>query len=318
MKGPLKIICTIFLFFSIVTNGQVNLVMNPSFETHTACPNTLDQIYLAVGWSSSGVTPDYFNSCATSTDLGVPHNGIGYQLPYSGNAYVGLIAWADGGLAREIIKSQLSQTLIIGQKYYVTMQVNLAEYQPPPAQFVPCNKIGVRFSTVQSSSLNPSPINNFSHIYSNTIISDTMNWTKIQGSFIADSAYKYITLGNFFDDANTDTTYRPNGVRSYFFIDDVCVSTSSITCGITTDINDREINNFYRIFPNPAANFVSINSTISEETTALIFTPFGEIIFKISFMNNLDIDLSSLENGMFFLQLTSKNRHETKKIVIKK
>ena len=49
-------------------------------------------------------------------------------------------------------------------------------------------------------------ITNNPPVYSNTVSMDTLNWTRVFGSFVADSAYTHILLGNFFADAN-------NGLR---------------------------------------------------------------------------------------------------------
>ena len=67
------------------------------------------------------------------------------------------------------------------------------------------NKLGAKFSTVSYSYSNPIQINNFAHVYSDSVIKDTTSWTLIKGEFTADSAYQYISIGNFFDDINTDT-----------------------------------------------------------------------------------------------------------------
>jgi gliding motility-associated-like protein len=58
----------------------------------------------------------------------------------------------------------------------------------------------------------------------------------VSGFFIADSAYQYIAIGNFFDDSNTDTSSvgsSSNVQIGYYFIDDVWVSEvkDSTECG---------------------------------------------------------------------------------------
>ena len=77
------------------------------------------------------------------------------------------------------------------------------------------------------------------------IITDTVNWTKIQGCFIATGIESYLTLGNFYPDSLIDTltlsynaSYGLTGTSSYFF-DDVSVieGNSSIHAGNDTTIN---------------------------------------------------------------------------------
>jgi len=109
----------------------------------------------------------------------------------------------------------------------------------------PCaiNKIGVLFTNVfyGDTTVIPAPVmNNFAHVYTSVIITNTTSWTAISGSFVSNSAYQYILVGNFFDDANTDTTILSGSVcASYYFIDDICVSTDSFTCvDITNEVID--------------------------------------------------------------------------------
>jgi hypothetical protein len=55
----------IFLFlinvFTIIAFGQ-NLVMNPSFEIYSQCPDNAFQIDYSTNWYSLKESPDYFNS----------------------------------------------------------------------------------------------------------------------------------------------------------------------------------------------------------------------------------------------------------------
>src|SRR5262249_45922638 len=106
------------------------------------------------------------------------------------------------------------------------------------------NNLGVLFSTrpycvvYDDTFLNicvlndDAPLTNFAHVYSTQIIDDTVKWKTIEGSFIADSAYEYIIVGNVYDFAHT--SYRafridPNHFP-YYYVDDVCVSEDSFTC----------------------------------------------------------------------------------------
>nr|MBK9651723.1 hypothetical protein [Bacteroidota bacterium] len=52
------------------------------------------------------------------------------------------------------------------------------------------------YDTVWASSLQ-----NHALIYANKVITDSIGWTKISCSFVADSAYEYLATGNFFVDS---------------------------------------------------------------------------------------------------------------------
>jgi hypothetical protein len=155
MKKNLLIFFLVSLNFII--NSQTNLVLNPSFESYTACPTNSDQLSNSAGWFSFGESPDYFNSCNNS-GFGLPLNLIGYQNANTGTSYAGFAAYSSMGFAREFIGSQLTQTLNIGTKYYISMKVSLAEFDAINQQYIPCNKIGIRLSTVPFSALTPPPL----------------------------------------------------------------------------------------------------------------------------------------------------------------
>ena len=61
------------------------------------------------------------------------------------------------------------------------------------------------------------------------IIVDTFNWTKIQGSFIANGTESFITLGNFFDTAHTAHVLVGAGEYADYLVDDVSVIASNTT-----------------------------------------------------------------------------------------
>lgn len=213
-----------------------NLVPNPSFEDTLSCPNALTQINRADGWMSFSITPDYYNACSDPSlfiPVSVPHNFGGDQLARTGNAYAGFVAFKTGATnSRDFVATQLSQQLIIGQKYFVSFWVSTAfgymNLQDYP--HLACNNLGAKFSTIPYSQVNPMPINNFAHVFDTTLINDTINWIKISGSFIADSAYQYLSIGNHFDDNHTTIasigTSLPND--AYYYLDDVKVSTDSL------------------------------------------------------------------------------------------
>jgi hypothetical protein len=63
-------------------------------------------------------------------------------------------------------------------------------------------------------------------ILASSIITDVVNWTKVQGSFVANGTEKLITIGNFSDLAHT--TYRMPLVGGYtwYLVDDISVMRS--------------------------------------------------------------------------------------------
>ena len=62
------------------------------------------------------------------------------------------------------------------------------------------------------------------------LLNDTVNWMKIEGSFIATGNEKYITIGNFFPDSLSDIGFfgTPTSWGAYYYIDDVSVIDMSL------------------------------------------------------------------------------------------
>ena len=296
----------IFLsFFSIFLFSQ-NLVPNPSFEYTVQCPSTVANITDCANWKNFGNTPDYFHSCAPS-GVSVPSSQFGYQYANSGIAMSGLFTWVNPSSFpdyREFIGAQLTNTLQIGIKYYMSFYVNYAGWLSGWKQ-ISSNKIGMRFSTVQSTSVNVAPINNFAHLKTNIVYSDTVNWLKISGSFIADSSYKYIVIGNFFNDLNTDTLSFSGtlfgSMGAYYYIDDVCVSTDSIFNAGWTNIASLKTSSEIKVFPNPANNFLFLDDFDQFNNFKLFDVIGNEIKFEVL---KDKLDLSNLPSGVYFLFCT--------------
>ena len=65
------------------------------------------------------------------------------------------------------------------------------------------------------------------------VVSSTTKWTRIQSCFLADSAYQYLTLGNFYDDQHTTFINYPGygnqTYLSYYLLDDVSVTKANAT-----------------------------------------------------------------------------------------
>jgi hypothetical protein len=251
----------LLLFFAGVGNAQVNLVPNPSFEDTVNCPLGLDNMQEVLGWSSFRNSADYFNGCSM-TPMNVPNTAFGYQPSHTGNAYCGVITYWKGNSVltnnyREFIGVQLLNSLQVGTKYYfsfyaVSAQNNSIGYFS--------NNIGLRFFTNIYSKTNPAPLDNFAHIKLDTLLTDTVNWLKISGSFIADSSYQHVSIGNFYDYINTDTlVYLTFPQCAYSYIDDVCVTTDSLYNETWTGLQNIVLNEIH-IWPNPIQNYFQFNA----------------------------------------------------------
>ena len=194
--------CLVMLVIGITVKAQ-NLVSNPGFEQHYSCPDNIGQIWKAIGWKSLGYSPDLLSSCDSLNGFGVPYNMFNYQMAASGNSYAGTFQyWETVSDMREYIGTTLITPLQKNYKYFVSMKVNPVNLESGIGS-VFINNLGFLFTNFKpDSSLLHNAINRY-HIKCDNVITDTLNWTVIKGSFIADSNYSYLILGNLLDDANT-------------------------------------------------------------------------------------------------------------------
>ena len=306
-------ICFFLICPFISTFSQINLVPNSSFEDTIACPNSNSLPEVAIGWSSYGQSPDYFNSCAIlSSGVSVPFNFAGFQNTSTGKAYMGIQSYFTPG-TREFIGRELSSPMIIGQKYYVSMMICCAFNQPLSGAQAACasNNIGILFSTIKYNINSPVPINNFAHINAVTIVKDTVNWVKINGTFEADSEYTNIVIGNFFDDSHTDTIqFLQNNSRAYYLIDDVCVTSDSLGCNFFDEVIDI-VTKKVIAFPNPSNFLLSIYMDPHYENKINIYNLLGQIIYSKKYLYGeelIQIDVQNIMTGIYQIQiLNSKN-----------
>lgn len=295
----------LLFFYYPATSIAQNLVYNPSFESYTNCPTGPGQIQQVIGWTTFKGSPDYFNSCTTNIYFSVPSNASGYQQAATGNAYVGIICFDNSIFSREIIADSLIAPLSIGQKYFITFSVNKADDTSISGNSI--SKLGAKFSTIRQTNIT---IDNMPMVYTNNVISDMVNWTSISGSFIADSAYKYLMIGNFFDDANTTVVNNGTGSWAYYLIDDVCLSTDSLLCAnFFTSLEENNIINQFSFYPNPSTDFITIQSSINAPFHLTILNSLGQQLYieQNITSNNLKLDISSYNAGLLFIKINSQN-----------
>lgn len=273
---------------------------NPSFEDTVLCPHFANQVDRAVGWYPSRESPDYFNECDWATgSQAIPNNFNGFQYAHTGSAYCGFIGYSRNGLNyREDFTCLLTSSLVIGQKYNLSFFISKADKY----YLFACNKIGMLFSTNNYNMTNNAPLSNFCQFHTDSIITDTLNWVQIAGSFIADSNYSYLTIGNFFVDSLTDSTYYlPGAAHAYYFIDDISVSPDT-----SSSLNGMESENGMTVYPIPTHDKIKIKSGFNRVFTAEILSIDGKtlLLFNINQRNREEVlDISALSSGIYFLKL---------------
>lgn len=310
IKRLLFFICCLFL--AVVAKAQ-NLVPNPSFEIHDSCPNSYFDFSMVDSWKVVHHTPDYFNKCGAYQFFSIPMNDVGYQNSVGPNdsAYIGLA----NGLSpltvyRELIGVFFTAPLQINQKYFVSFDISAASSNETEiwASYkfrCFCNNYGMRFFTNEVG-VNDSLISNFANIFFNTLVDDTLNWIHFKSSFVADSAYSFLVIGNFFDSAHLNQYCLGSDFGSYVYLDNVCVSTDSSVCISTTEIPKIELVVNPIVHVRSGENIITIDiNNLNIRSTVSVFNSLGQLLYsRISNSSDYNFQLV-LAKGIYFLKIDS-------------
>jgi len=227
------LLCTLCTHFVI----SQNLIKNPSFEVFENCPEKLGNFDEDVrNWSTPTIgSTDYFNGCSTA--MGTPKNFNGSQPADFGVGYSGLYLYAPDDY-REYIQAELTETLVKGKKYKISFYVSLAER----SDFA-IKEFGVLFSRnklhfpirkeLSKMHLYKDRENQYNYLeigYSN-FFSDTQDWILVHTQFKAKGTEKFITLGNFKNNARTRLfkIKRKAKQGAYYYVDMVLLESAELS-----------------------------------------------------------------------------------------
>ncbi|MEI2759980.1 MAG: T9SS type A sorting domain-containing protein [Bacteroidia bacterium] len=303
-----KVLIGLFLFLSLNANAQ-NLVLNPSFEDTIACLPSTYVMPCRFWYTASNNTPDYFSEQPDfNCMIPAPQSTIGYQYARTGIAYVGLFTFFPPfNNQREYIGGELSDTLKQGHEYCVSFYVSVAE----KCKYV-TDGIGLYLSVDSAVDYTINTNLSFVPQISNpagNIIYDTLNWVQISGTYIANGGEKYLTIGNFKDDANTmiDST-SSTGNSAYYFIDDVSVI--DCTVGIN-EVNDNL--SVGKLYPNPARTAVYYESELNDNENGLLelYDMLGNKLSAYTLnhgKNKITIETSGYARGVYMVKVNITDR----------
>jgi gliding motility-associated-like protein len=312
----------LFFFFSFFLKGQVNFVPNPSFE------DTVGNCFSQMGygsvkyWSiaSQFTTPDYYNNCANSiiypNICTVPYSSRSYQNSHSGNAYMGMGLYyilnpSDSSqIEVEYITVKLKTALLSNKCYYSEFHINLGNISN-----IVTNQIGL----LLTQNTFTTSVGNFTNTIQPQVqwdttqyFTDTLNWVKISGTFLAQGGEQYLTIGNFKDGTHLKKhsavssftpafgTFTP-GLFNYILIDDVslyelpttqiqsnaitiCPNADTLVLGDTARIETRyqwfangtaiDTTSFIKVKPNQTTTYVlqSTNCTTTTQTIVVTYS----------------------------------------------
>ena len=205
-KSKLGFILILFFIFTKLSNAQIaNYVNNGGFEI----PNQ-NNSQLAAYWNATDSSK--FGGILLSKIISpylVPLSSYTYQLPRHGNNFLIGTEYFPTCSNQSCIgypRNRFKQTLQAGKIYCLKMYVNLSNQSSRAidavgAYFADNTTDTISKCTLPITYLTPqiqNPIGN--------IIADTLNWILISGTYTATGTEKYLMLGNFKSNANTNTT----------------------------------------------------------------------------------------------------------------
>lgn len=249
----MKILLLFISFISTTLFAQENLIINGSFEEYSDCPveNNLYQGELekCTGWWGAFMTPDYMNACSFNPALvSVPHNFGGYQEAFDGDSYIHLagLTWQKSNGAyteSEYIQTKLSVPLLPCVTYSLSFYIALANWSTVNTQ-----KMSVAFSKDssyycdQSSACTQHPPVDEVLNFELSMVTDTVNWYRVDTVFTVSDTYQYLTIGDFLLTLEDtvylqESTLLPTYDYAFFYIDSIQLSSE----GVAEDCEEKSI-----------------------------------------------------------------------------
>lgn len=233
MKSKIIILSFFFMGF-VYSQNDLNYVQNGSFETVAGKQKKLGNIDKATGWAAATGTPaDLFVGGEKIPDLSAPINLYGKQDAKDGSNYAGIVAFSyNNKVPRTYIYSELTKELKKGSRYCVKFYVVLAE-----ASKYYCNNVGALFTKEPVDASASQVLNTGKNggvvLHSNNKMEDfnsNFDWKQVCGTYVAKGNEKYIVIGNFSDEGDTEweknniknSDYTPV-VAAYYYIDNITV-----------------------------------------------------------------------------------------------
>ncbi|MBP7156407.1 MAG: T9SS type A sorting domain-containing protein [Flavobacteriales bacterium] len=224
---------------------------------------------------------------------------------------------------REMIAAELLEPLVVGQTYYGSFWINAAY---GGSQYIgsACNNMGMlmwttlNLATWQPNSPRP-VLRNYAQVYSQQVIADTAGWSLVSGSFVADSAYRYVVVGNHFDNANTTVQVigpgNPN--EAYVFVDALCLSTDPDGCPMATSIRESNAG-VIGLWPNPVSEWLRIRWGRLSVHSVIVVDAVGRRVVEQLVLGGQELTLAvhELRNGSYNLLLEGEGGKETRKFVV--
>lgn len=206
-----------------------NFVPDPSFECVVECPEkmNIDLLKELRNWRQpTAGTPDYYHTCGIS--MGVPNNIFGTLEAKTGHGYTGMYM-VDRDDYREYIYTPLVTALEKDQFYLISAYVALSENSG-----LAVNSIDFFFAdgmVMETDTTNDGVLPVEPHVMSDrSRFYNQTDWMQICGIYRADGGERYLTVGNFLDNTETEMQRIKGNEKNlfgYYFLEDVMVEVAT-------------------------------------------------------------------------------------------
>lgn len=187
------------------------------------------------------------------------------------------------------------------------------------------------FAIVHLDSASVGLYGDFGYVLSNPVNSKAAGKVDYKGTTFGDVSK---TTWNFGDGESDSTQINPEHEYANYGTYNVCmkvedpnINQSYTQCkqvNISTDINDivSKINDFV-VYPNPSNGQINISFISNDDMNVKVFNILGSVVFEKKFntnnsgLQNIKLDLSSKDKGMYYIQLENNTNVMTKKVIIK-
>lgn len=294
-----------------------NLVPNPGFENHSSAPDNWGQWDRVQGWTNAGGTPasgyyadpDYFHVNG-SGPVQLPDAAPADLSAHGGDGVMGFLGYHDPtpGIAsdiREYLSTELTTPLQAGRTYELRFWVSNGDSNI--GHYMKCNGIGALLSM-------NAPHQNGASYFAATPQFEvpgelwSVGWTEQILNFTADSAYRFLTIGNFMSDGQISVSVALQGplpfAGAYYFIDDV--SLADIEWQSAED--EREVASGFALHPNPVSDWLQIDlDEAATKTQSWRLTDLtGRVVEEGKVLVHAEVDMRGLPAGMYLVTVDGR------------
>lgn len=82
-----------------------------------------------------------------------------------------------------------------------------------------------------------------------------------------------------------------------------------------TGISEMNLQNGFAVYPNPARDFININSSTNENYSVEIFNAIGENIYSVTQFANCKLPVANWNSGLYFIQIRTEKNFFVQKII---